>query len=79
MVDTERQRGIDQGEEPVTYLNRDRLVESLLRDLDRELERYPALRAFAERVADTILTALTEHERRLHMVTPEFGEEERNG
>jgi len=63
----------------VTYLDRDRLVESLLRDLDRELERYPALRAFAERVADTILAALAEHERRLHMVTPEFGEEERNG
>ncbi|MFN3337381.1 MAG: hypothetical protein ACK42I_07775 [Thermomicrobium sp.] len=63
----------------MTYLDRDRLVASLLRDLDRELEQYPALRAFAERIADTLVAALAEHERRLHAVAPEFGEEERDG
>ncbi len=60
-------------------LTQDRLVASLTRDLERELEQYPALRAFAERVAETILSALAEHERRLHTVTADFGEEERNG
>jgi hypothetical protein len=63
----------------VTYLDRERLLELLLRDLDRELEKHPELRSFAQRVADTILSALAEHERRLHTLTPEFGEEERNG
>lgn len=61
------------------YLDRRRLVELLLRDLDRQVEQHPELRSFAERVAETILAALAEHERRLHEVPAEFGEEERDG
>ncbi len=63
----------------MTYLDRERLLELLLRDLDRAIERYPEFRAFAERVAETIATAIAEHERRLHALSAEFGEEERNG
>ncbi len=63
----------------MAYLDRERLVELLLRDLDREVERHPELRSFAERVAETILAALAAHERQLHQVSAEFGEEERNG
>ncbi|MCX2726661.1 hypothetical protein OO015_04035 [Thermomicrobium sp. 4228-Ro] len=61
----------------MAYLDRERLVELLLRDLDREVERHPELRSFAERVAETILAALAEHERRLHTLAADFGEEER--
>ncbi|ACM05604.1 MULTISPECIES: hypothetical protein [Thermomicrobium] len=60
-------------------LDRDQLLELLLRDLEQPLAERPELRAFAVRVAEAIIAALTEHERKRHTITPEFGEEERNG
>ncbi|MCS7051127.1 MAG: hypothetical protein NZL87_05895 [Thermomicrobium sp.] len=63
----------------MTSLDRDQLIALLLRDLDHELERFPTLRTFAERVADTILAALAEHDRRARALEPEFGEEDRDG
>ncbi len=60
-------------------LDRDQLLELLLRDLDQPLAERPELRAFAVRVAEAIIAALAEHERRRHAITPEFGEEERDG
>lgn len=58
-------------------LTRERLVELLLRDLDPRVAEDPRWHAFAERVAEAILAALAEHERRSHQLSAEFGEEER--
>lgn len=62
----------------MTTLDREQLLQLLVRDLEHALQELRQLRDFAERVAEAVLLALARHEERPHAVTPEFGKE-RNG
>lgn len=63
----------------MTTLDREQLLQLLVRDLEHALQELRQLREFAERVAEAVLLALARHEEQPHAVTPEFGKEERNG